>query len=357
MKLTPLTIVLTTMICSFSFATDWTPSARWEAIHRAKIVEDENIDHISKRDIFKGPSVSNSFNFAETVVCDWQPKPKNHKGKSRKFFCTLPGEKNTIKVKIPEKNVFKSEVWSEVTATRLFWALGFPADPMYPVKVLCRNCPEDPWKEKGPLADRLFEYANIERKIPGKKTIELFDDQGWSFTEDLPRSSEIYGGATQAQKDALKLLMVLIYNPDTSNRNQRLMCDENSIYKNQNGESNCRKPLMVVQDLGCTFGYLKYLGGFTGIMDLEHWKEIPIWKDPQNCIGALNRYPVTKFKNPKISEAGRKYLADRLSRLTQKQILDIFRYARVEGLGDTPEDWAETFNKKVRQIVDQRCPD
>jgi len=41
------------------------------------------------------------------------------------------------------------EVYSEVAATRLLWALGFYADEMYPVRLKCLQCPEkDPTRPK-----------------------------------------------------------------------------------------------------------------------------------------------------------------------------------------------------------------
>ena len=35
------------------------------------------------------------------------------------------------------------EVYGEVLATRLLWVLGFGADAMYPVNVICRGCPRE----------------------------------------------------------------------------------------------------------------------------------------------------------------------------------------------------------------------
>ena len=77
-----------------------------------------------------------------------------------------------MKVKFGEAN---GEMYGEVAATRLLWALGFGADRMYPVKVICRNCPENAVKNGKPVpGQRTFDPAAIERKVPG-------DDDG-----DLP---------------------------------------------------------------------------------------------------------------------------------------------------------------------------
>jgi hypothetical protein len=66
-------------------------------------------------------------------------------------------------------------------ATRLFWALGFGADRMYAVRVICRGCPAS---IKGgtplPSGDRLFDPATVERKAAGRG-IETYADQGWAW--------------------------------------------------------------------------------------------------------------------------------------------------------------------------------
>ena len=83
--------------------------------------------------------------------------------------------KDVVKVKYGENN---GEVFAEVAASRLFWALGFPVDRIYPVKVLCRNCPPDPFKESkaewhlgksAQVSDRHYDPAIIERDLPGEK--------------------------------------------------------------------------------------------------------------------------------------------------------------------------------------------
>ncbi len=58
-------------------------------------------------------------------------------GMTPKFECDL-GKDDEVKVKYGEKN---GEVYAEVAASRLLWALGFQADVMYPTKVTCRYLP------------------------------------------------------------------------------------------------------------------------------------------------------------------------------------------------------------------------
>ena len=101
-------------------------------------------------------------------------------GRSPKF--TLRASAATIEVKVKYGKT-NGEVYAEVAATRLLWALGFGADHMYPVRVICRGCPAD--LEGAPTANRrqaLFDPAAIERKMKGTE-LEWDDTVGWSWSE------------------------------------------------------------------------------------------------------------------------------------------------------------------------------
>ena len=58
-------------------------------------------------------------------------------GNTPKFACRLANG-DEVKVKYGRDN---GEVYAEVAASRLLWALGFSADAMYPVRVRCHGCP------------------------------------------------------------------------------------------------------------------------------------------------------------------------------------------------------------------------
>ena len=96
----------------------------------------------------------------ETVRCAHRDKVIS--GNSPKFTCVIPTD-DEVKVKFRREN---GEVYAEVATTRLFWALGFPVDRMYPVRVLCEECPASPEgvRENGAV---LFDPASIERKLKG----------------------------------------------------------------------------------------------------------------------------------------------------------------------------------------------
>ena len=102
-------------------------------------------------------------------------------GNSPKFTCVIPPD-DEVKVKFGRDN---GEVYAEVAATRLFWALGFPADRMYPVqRVCCQGCPARRGCHARRAAHRgvVFDPASIERKFKGR-ALETSPDSGWAWPE------------------------------------------------------------------------------------------------------------------------------------------------------------------------------
>src|SRR5207247_1395965 len=155
-----------------------------------------------------GPQDNKRFAPLATVPCDYVPRKSS--GHSPKFMCGITPD-DEVKVKYGQTN---GEVYGEVAATRLLWALGFGADHMFPVKVECRGCSADPARDSTQRQPEvLFHPAAIERKMPGE-VMESFPDSGWSWPE-LELVSESAGGAPRAHRDALKLLAVLLQHTDS----------------------------------------------------------------------------------------------------------------------------------------------
>ena len=171
---------------------------------------------IASRNLKAGPQDESSFGPEAAVTCDYVESKQTG---TPKFDCAIsPDDK--IRVKYGEQN---GEIYSEVAATRLLWALGFGADRVYPVKVICNGCPEDPMKNfKKVDGSREFAAAIVERKLPGD-AIELNKDSGWAWVE-LTFVDQTSGGAPLAQRDALKLLAAMIQHTDSKPQQQRLVC-------------------------------------------------------------------------------------------------------------------------------------
>ena len=86
-------------------------------------------------DIARGPRDVSGFGVNETVPCRYDPRTLP--GHSPKFACIIGGA-DSVKVKYGGSN---GEVFAEVAATRLLWALGFGADRLFPTRILCTGCP------------------------------------------------------------------------------------------------------------------------------------------------------------------------------------------------------------------------
>ena len=93
-----------------------------------------NPGDIGARDLLNGPASTDGFAPGQTVHCAFTRLDPD--GNSPKFRCLLPPA-DEVKVKFGGTN---GEVYGEVLATRLLWALGFGADRVYLVRVLCRGC-------------------------------------------------------------------------------------------------------------------------------------------------------------------------------------------------------------------------
>jgi hypothetical protein len=345
--------LITTSICSFSAARHVTAEARLAAIAHAQVWAPTRIPSM---DLRVGPQGPDAFMPNETVTCTFADRKMN--GASPKFTCALAPE-DEVKVKYGRDN---GEVYAEVAATRLFWALGFPTDRVYPVRVVCVGCSPDPARRREDRRDRVvFDPAAIERKMAGR-ALETSPESGWSWPE-LDLIDEASGGAPRAQRDALKLLAVLIQHTDSKPAQQRLMCVSDQP---EDAREACLQPVMMVSDLGLTFGHANVFNrNVVGSANFKEWSGADIWLDPERCIGNLPRSHTGSLENPPIKEAGRQFLANLLVQLSDAQLRDLFEVARFpervqeshQGKGGIKvEDWVAAFKDKRDQIVNHTCP-
>jgi hypothetical protein len=325
---------------------------RLEAVSRAKLRE--AVDP-STRDLLNGPGGEGSYTLGQEVRCTYEEKDplKPIGGHTKKFPCHDAKGKR-LKVKYdPSTN---PEVVGEVLGTRLFWALGFFAERMYSVKIVCANCPEDPFKAdaKAPRGTRTFETATLQNRLPGEELSET-EGEGWRL-KDLDAVDPARGGASKAEVDALKLLIVLVHHGDNTANQQRLLCAPE--------DKKCKSPLMYVTDLGGTFG------GRENSTSYRLWSRRKVWRDAAACVADFEGTD-SSFRDPVISEEGRALLAGLLEKLSDKQIVDLFKGARVEALAKfepavvgkdgkgrrvNAEDWAQAFKKKREEISKAKCP-
>jgi hypothetical protein len=317
----------------------------------------------STLDLAVGPSIKGALPSGAAITCDYTDPPHELGGITPKFYCRRADD--VLKVRYGPGN---GEVYAGVAASRLFWALGFGADPQYPVRITCRNCPIDPWLWKTPqrVPEQRFDAATVERRFPGV-TIESHEEQGWKWTE-LDDVDPAAGGAPLAHRDALKLLAVFVQHGDNGSDQQRMVCLPEGVRRGPQGET-CSRPFLVVHDLGSTFGGAGlFTRNHSAKMQLAEWSEKPIFKDRDKCVADLRDSVHGDLHDPHIREAGRRFLAERLALLSRRQIRDLFTVARVEEHKEmmqengrerpvTADDWVEVFLRKRAEIADGRCPD
>jgi hypothetical protein len=329
-----------------------TTAARLAFIQKAQIWAPTKV---AEMDLRAGPQGAGAFQPNEAVTCDYVEKTEMP-GTTRKFDCAVSKD-DVVKVRYGAAN---GKVQGAVLATRLLWALGFGADRLYPVRVTCRGCSSDPWTNRERVAgEHVFDPAAIERKPKGHE-MKSENKGGWAWPE-LDLVDEHLGGAPRAQRDALKLLAVFRQHTDTKPVQERLLC----LPKGRADDGICDEPFMMLHDVGLTFGQANAFNRTSvGSVNFDQWSKTPIWKDARACVGHLSRSNTGTLDNPKISEAGRQFLADLLVQLTDQQLHDLFDVARVDHRSRRPnsaeppatvEEWVAAFKHKRTEIVDNRC--
>ena len=296
---------------------------------------------IGSLDLKAGPIADGGFAPNQLVDCEYVER-KLH-GSTRKFACAITPH-DVVKVRYGSHN---REVQGSVIATRLLWALGFAADRVYPVQVRCRGCSSDPWNhpERG-RGEHLFAPAVIERRPHGHEMSTSSGKAGWSWRE-LDLVDESAGGASVAQRDALKLLAAFMQHTDTKRQQQRLLCLPGVAV-----DAPCGRPFLMLHDVGLTFGHAnRFNAADSGSVNLDEWASTPIWKDAEACVGRLSKSVTGTLENPRISEAGRAFLANLLTQLTDQQIHDLFEVSGVDRLSG----WVEAFKQKRAEIASAHC--
>ncbi|HEY7285608.1 MAG TPA: hypothetical protein VH497_09205 [Vicinamibacterales bacterium] len=329
-----------------------TTPEREAAIARAQLWTKTDV---AAMDLRAGPQGPGAFAPGQTVVCDYVDETAG--GHSPKFTCAIGGH-DKVKVKFGRDN---GEPFAEVAASRLLWALGFGADHEYPVRVVCRGCPGQLLGFANDPAEMLFEFAAIERKQTGHE-IEGPEGRGWAWFE-LDWVDPSAGGATRAERDALKLLAVVLQHTDNKRDQQRIVCLDRAARRES--RETCRHTFMLINDLGETFGHAGTLNlNATASVNLAAWEQTPVWAKSEGCVGNLPQSWSGTLNNPRITEEGRTFLASLLTQLTDRQLLDLFEVARFSSrthdgkapdYDASPAAWVRAFKSKVDQITGRSC--
>ena len=319
---------------------------RLQAMHEASLFTAKPVAGAS---ILEGPAQNKKqfqLHFNDKVICDFSGPGSQMGGKTPKFSCKITrveGADGAVQTLTPEMDeepvkvkfgADDNEVYAEVASTRLMWALGYYADAWFPVRVECHNCPENVVSGSGPAATRMFDPATIVRKFPGHKMYENGnEEQGWSWKE-LDTAS----GRPTYERDGLKLLAAFLQHSDNKPPQQRLACDKVHVdQKTQPFTTTCEQPVMLVQDVGATFGG----GGWftsngSAKMNLQVWSGKKLWNKvgtdgaPRQCEAALRKSLTAHdgLSDPVISEEGRRFDAGLMCQLSDQQIEELFKASR-----------------------------
>ena len=273
-------------------------------------------------------------------------------GTTSKFRCVFDGG-DVVKVKYGRN----AEIHAEAAATRLLAALGFPSDFVAIIpRLRCFGCPRLPFESlfllsllpsrivlaAAPRPDGYtdFDWVAVERKFPAP-AIETADVEGWSWWE--LKNSE----APRADLDALRLLAAFLAHWDNKSSNQRLVCLDRQPTP---GDTPCRRPLAMIQDLGATFGPYK--------VNVSGWRDAPMFADAPRCVLSMHALPFggATFPDVRISEAGRLQLLRQLSSLTDDDLHRLFTDARFPQFYSGTDDgrdlaaWTAAFRARVDRI-------
>jgi hypothetical protein len=371
----------------------YTPKDRIEAIRASLLFTPKAV---GDADILAGPPQDpKQFQFHpdDKVSCDFDKPGSQMGGKTPKFSCKITkvessnGQVQVLTAQMDEEPVkvkfgaADKEIYAEVVSTRLMWALGYYADAWFPVKVECNNCPSDPESGSGSKATRTYDAATIVRKYSGHKMYELGkEEQGWSWKE-----LDDNNGRPISEKDGLKLLGAFLQHSDNKPPQQRLVCDGVKVDQStQPFTTTCQESKMIVQDVGATFGSGGlFTSNSTAKMNLHEWSGEELWKktgkpgmseaDCPVCQARLKKSLTATdgLSDPTISEEGRRFLGGLMCQLTDAQIGNLFKAARVaempeyhasdgsfkQGLDEATiqKQWIEAFKVKREELANGRC--
>ena len=195
-------------------------------------------------------------------------------------------------------------------------------------------------------------------------------DQGWKFGEFEDAIDGMPAGPDRDRQrmyfDALRTLAAFVQHGDRKPEQQRLMCvgdvDMNAgdVHDLSTGDGNtfsvaalferpgaasCAAPVAMIQDLGATYGSSGKITTRTNKIHLESWSKRRVFKPAVDEAG--KKAPACRLDitaaftagghanaSAPVSEAGRKFLADQLARLSDAHIRAIFEAARLDALGD-----------------------
>jgi len=296
---------------------------------------------------------------AKPVNCVANKDEKPGAGTTPKFHCSVAGntddEGNLIRYKVkphfkgqsPDKR--NGEIYGEFLSSRFSKALGFFADDEWVADVNCPDCEKSLTKSfQGTSFSPFQPAAGIELPLGRGIDVNCNNKDSAALGETL--TSLLKNGAPRAEIDAFKLWLAFIDHGDTKTDNHKFSC----LKSTRNGNTRtCDEAVYYVGDMGSTFGFSS---ASEKKARLDAWRS----KKPIEVNDGVCTTTAKSIGDARVSEGGRKLLADNLQRLLDaeqqnKTITRVFAASRNAERDRPPAEWAAEFVRKAQMIISARC--
>ena len=298
---------------------------------------------------------------AQPIRCVANKDESPGAGTTPKFHCSIAGntdeDGNLIRYKVkphfkgqsPEKR--NGEIYGEFLSSRFSKALGFFADDEWVADVTCPDCEKSLTKSfQGASFSPFQPAAGVELPLARGIDVNCNNKDSGSLAETL--TNLLQNGGPRAEIDAFKLWLGFIDHGDTKSDNHKFAC----LNSKKNGNSRVCEPgeaVFYVGDMGSTFGFSS---ASEKKARLDAWRS----KKPIEVKDGACTTTAKSVGDNRISEGGRKLLADNLQRLLDaeqqnKTITRVFEASRNAERDRPPAEWAAEFVRKARMIIDARC--
>jgi hypothetical protein len=120
---------------------------------------------------------------------------------------------------------------------------------------------------------------------------------------------------------------------------------------------SCRDPVLMIQDVGATFGPTK--------VNLSQWRHMPVWADRATCTVSMHAMPYrgATFADARISEGARVRVGTELAAFSDDDLRKWFSDARFPQFYESTDDgkdldaWVAAYRDRVAQILNAGpCP-
>jgi len=297
----------------------------------------------------------------KVVNCVANKDEKRGAGTTPKFHCSVPGntddDGNLVRYKIkphfkgqsPDKR--NGEIYGEFLSSRFSRAVGFFADDEWVADVNCPDCEKSLTKGfQGASFSPFQPAAGIELSLARGIDVNCDNKDSAPLADTL--ANLLKNGAPRAEIDAFKLWLAFIDHGDTKTDNHKFAC----LNSKKDGNTRTCEPgeaVYYVGDMGSTFGFSS---ASEKKARLDAWRN----KKPIEVKDGVCTANAKSVGDTRISEGGRKLLADNLQRLLDAEqqnqtITKVFAASRNAERDRPPAEWAAEFVRKARMIIDARC--